>query len=382
MNTVPPTKLRLASLLVAGVLACASTTGSAQSGGAATSAPFGQTGDGKPIELYTLSNQHGMKVAIATYGATVINLIVPDRSGKPDDVALGFDTIQPYFTQSPFFGSTIGRYANRIAKGRFQLDGQTYQIPINDPPSALHGGPIGFDKQVWKARVVSSSPASVVLTLHSPDGDQGFPGNLDVSVTFTVTEQNELQMLYQATTDKPTVINLTNHTYFNLAGAGNGNILAEILRINADQYTPGDETQIPTGEIKSVVDTIVDFRTPKPIGARLAVKDPTSNPIRYNENYVLNQSSKPGLNLAAELYDPESGRVLQVLTDQPGLEFYTASFLNGMRGKGGKLYEPYYAVCLETQHYPDSPNHSNFPSTVLRPGETYNTETIYRFSTR
>jgi aldose 1-epimerase len=382
MNTVPPTKLRLASLLVAGVLACASTTGSAQSGGAATSAPFGQTGDGKPIELYTLSNQHGMKVAIATYGATVINLIVPDRSGKPDDVALGFDTIQPYFTQSPFFGSTIGRYANRIAKGRFQLDGQTYQIPIDDPPSALHGGPIGFDKQVWKARVVSSSPASVVLTLHSPDGDQGFPGNLDVSVTFTVTEQNELQMLYQATTDKPTVINLTNHTYFNLAGAGNGNILAEILRINADQYTPGDETQIPTGEIKSVADTIVDFRTPKPIGARLAVKDPTSNPIRYNENYVLNQSSKPGLNLAAELYDPESGRVLQVLTDQPGLEFYTASFLNGMRGKGGKLYEPYYAVCLETQHYPDSPNHSNFPSTVLRPGETYNTETIYRFSTR
>jgi aldose 1-epimerase len=382
MNTVPPTKLRLASLLVAGVLACASTTGSAQSGGAATSAPFGQTGDGKPIELYTLSNQHGMKVAIATYGATVINLIVPDRSGKPDDVALGFDTIQPYFTQSPFFGSTIGRYANRIAKGRFQLDGQTYQIPINDPPSALHGGPIGFDKQVWKARVVSSSPASVVLTLHSPDGDQGFPGNLDVSVTFTVTDQNELQMLYQATTDKPTVINLTNHTYFNLAGAGNGNILAEILRINADQYTPGDETQIPTGEIKSVADTIVDFRTSKPIGARLAVKDPTSNPIRYNENYVLNQSSKPGLNLAAELYDPESGRVLQVLTDQPGLEFYTASFLNGMRGKGGKLYEPYYAVCLETQHYPDSPNHSNFPSTVLRPGETYNTETIYRFSTR
>jgi aldose 1-epimerase len=369
------------SLLVAGLFTCASDIVSAESGGI-TSAPFGQTGDGKPIELYTLSNQHGMKVAIATYGATVISLIVPDRNGKLDDVALGFDTIQPYFAQSPFFGSTIGRYANRIANGRFQLDGQTYQIPINDPPNALHGGPIGFDKQVWKARVVSPSPASVAFTLRSPDGDQGFPGNLDVSVTFTVTDQNELQMSYQATTDNPTVVNLTNHTYFNLAGAGNGNVLAELLRINADQYTPADETQIPTGEIKSVADTVVDFRTPKPIGARLAVKDPTSNPIRYNENYVLNQGSKPGPSLAAELYDAESGRVLEVLTDQPGLEFYTASFLNGMRGKGGKLYEPYYAVCLETQHYPDSPNHSSFPSTVLRPGETYKTETIYRFSTR
>ena len=210
-------KLRLTSLLVGGLLTCTSHIVSAQSGGI-TSAPFGQTGDGRPIELYTLSNQHGMKVAITTYGATVINLIVPDRNGKLDDVALGFDTIQPYFAQSPFFGSTIGRYANRIAKGRFQLDGQTYQIPINDPPNALHGGPIGFDKQVWKARVVSSSPASVEFTLLSPDGDQGFPGNLDVSVTFTVTDQNELQVSYQATTDKPTVVNLTNHTYFNLAG--------------------------------------------------------------------------------------------------------------------------------------------------------------------
>jgi aldose 1-epimerase len=308
MNTIPPKKLGLKSLLVTGFLACTSGMVSAQTSGV-TSAPFGQIGDGKPIELYTLSNQHRMKVGIATYGATVVNLIVPDRSGKPDDVALGFDTIQPYFTQSPFFGSTIGRYANRIAKGRLQLDGETYQIPINDPPNALHGGPVGFDKQVWKAHVLSSSPPSLELTLRSPDGDQGFPGNLDVSVTFTVTDQNELQISYQATTDKPTVVNLTNHTYFNLAGAGNGNILAE-------------------------------------------------------------------------LYDPESGRILEVLTDQPGLEFYTGSFLNGMRGKGGKLYEPYYAVCLETQHYPDSPNHSNFPSTVLRPGETYGTETIYRFSTR
>jgi aldose 1-epimerase len=381
MNSILPKKPRLRSLLVGGLLACVSGTVSAQTSDV-TSAPFGQTDDGKPIELYTLSNQHGMKVAIATYGATVINLIVRDRDGKPDDVALGFDTIQPYFTQSPFFGSTIGRYANRIAKGRFQLDGQTYQIPINDPPNALHGGPIGFDKQLWKARVISSSPASLELTLRSPDGDQGFPGNLDVSVTFTVTDQNELQMSYQATTDKPTIVNLTNHTYFNLAGAGNGNILAEILRINADKYTPCDDTQIPTGEIKSIADTVVDFRTPKAVGARLAVKDPTSNPIRYNENYVLNQGSKVGLNLAAELYDPESGRVLEVLTDQPGLEFYTGSFLNGMRGKGGKLYEPYYALCLETQHYPDSPNHSNFPSTALRPGETYKTETIYRFSIR
>jgi aldose 1-epimerase len=381
MNSSPYKDAALTSLLVAGLLACSSGTLSAQTGGV-TSAPFGQTADGKPIDLYTLSNQHGMKVAIATYGATVINLIVPDRNGKLDDVALGFDTIQPYFTQSPFFGSTVGRYANRIAKGRFQLDGQTYQIPINDPPNALHGGPIGFDKQVWKASIVSSSAAALKLTLHSPDGDQGFPGNLDVSVTFTVTDQNELRMVYQATTDKPTVVNLTNHTYFNLAGAENGNILGEILQINADQYTPCDDAQIPTGEIRNVADTIVDFRLAKPIGARLAVKDPTSNPIRYNENYVLSQGGKPGLGPAAELYDPESGRVLEVLTDQPGLEFYTGSFLNGMRGKGGKLYEPYYAVCLETQYYPDSPNHSNFPSTVLRPGETYKTETVYRFSTR
>jgi aldose 1-epimerase len=381
MKTLPPKEPKLNSSLVAGLFACAASVAFAQTSGV-TSAPFGQTGDGRPIELYTLTNQHGMKVAIATYGATVINLIVPDRNGKLDDVALGFDTIQPYFTQSPFFGSTIGRYANRIAKGRFELDGQTYQIPINNPPNALHGGPVGFDKLVWKARVISSSPASIELTLRSPDGDQGFPGNLDVSVTFTVPDRNELQMSYQATTDKPTIVNLTNHTYFNLAGAGNGNILAEILQINADQYTPSDDTQIPTGEIKSVADTIVDFRTPTAIGARLAVKDPSSNPIRYNENYVLSQGSKPGLNLAAELNDPESGRVLDVLTDQPGLEFYTGSFLNGMQGKGGKLYEPYYGVCLETQHYPDSPNHSNFPSTVLRPGQTYKTETIYRFSTR
>jgi aldose 1-epimerase len=342
---------------------------------------FGRTADGRSVELFTLTNKNGMQVALSNYGAMVVNLLVPDRNGKFADVSLGFDSLKPYFTKSPYFGCIAGRYANRIAKGHFNLDGKTYQLATNDGPNHLHGGVRGFDKHMWSAEVVRGLPSSVRFTLHSPDGEEGYPGNLVATVTYTLTDRNQLRISYEAKTDKPTVLNLTNHTYFNLAGAGNGGILGHKLTLHADRFTPVDGTLIPTGEQKRVGGTPMDFRRPTPIGAR--IKDVGGKPGGYDHNYVLNKVPFAKRSLAAEVYEPGSGRVMKVYTDQPGIQFYSGNFLDGtILGKGGRTYHQYDGFCLETQHFPDSPNQPKFPSAVLRPGQTYRTTTVYSFSTK
>jgi aldose 1-epimerase len=346
-----------------------------------TAKPFGKTTDGKNIQLYTLTNRNGMEVRIATYGGTVINLLVPDRTGRLGDVALGFSTIESYFGKNPYFGALVGRYANRIAKGRFTLDGKTYQLAKNNGPNALHGGLKGFDKRIWTAEVLRQSPPTVRFSRLSTDGEEGYPGNLTVAATYTLTDRNELRIQYAAQTDKPTILNLTNHTYFNLAGAGNGNILGHQVRLHSSRFTPVDATLIPTGEIKDVAGTPMDLRNWTPIGQKLQAVG--GNPVGYDHNYVLSRSPVMRPRLAAEVWEPKSGRLLKVYTDQPGVQFYTGNFLDGtIRGKGGKVYHQHDAFCLETQHYPDSPNHPNFPSTVLRPGEMFRSTTVYKFSVK
>ncbi len=342
---------------------------------------FGKTPQGKKVTLYTLSNANGMSVGIMNYGATVVNLIVPDRSGKLGDVALGFDRVTPYFTQTAYLGATAGRYANRIANGQFHLDGKAYQLPKNNAPNTLHGGFLGFDKQMWTAKTAGAEANEITFSRVSPDGEEGYPGKLDASVTFTLTKKNELQISYLATTDKPTIINLTNHTYFNLAGAGNGSILEHLLTLKADAFTPVNATLIPTGEIKDVAGTAWDFRSATPIGLHL--KEAGGKPIGFDHNYVLNKGLFSDRSLAAIVEEPKSGRVMKVYTDQPGIQFYSGNFLDGtLTGKGGKVYHQYDGFCLETQHYPDSPNEKAFPSTVLLPGQTYQTTTTYAFSVK
>jgi len=349
--------------------------------------PFGKMPDGQKVELYTLTNQKGVTVAVATFGATVVKMITPDRNGSPADIALGFDRLEPYLsktyvTENPFMGSTIGRYANRIANGRFTLDGNSYQATVNNGPNSLHGGTKGFDKCVWAAEVLSSSDEpSVRFTLHSPDGDQGFPGAVDASVTYTLNRRNELRMDFRAVTDKKTIVNLTNHTYFNLAGEGNGTILDHLLTIPADHYNPVDDTLIPTGEIRSVAGTPLDFRKPTAIGAR--IKEAGNKPTGYDYNFVLGKMLFPRLRLTAEMYEPASGRVVRMLSDQPGVQFYSGNSLNGkFKGKSGKPYVQYSGIVLEPQFYPDSPNKPNFPSVVLNPGETYRARIVLQFATR
>jgi aldose 1-epimerase len=349
--------------------------------GTVTSKPFGKTPDGKPIQLYTLTNTTGMQVRIASYGGTVVNLFAPDRNGKLADVALGFSTIEPYFTKSPYFGALIGRYGNRIAKGRFTLDGKTYQLKKNNGPNALHGGLKGFDKQIWAVEVMSQNPPSIRLSRLSPDGEEGYPGNLKVAVTYTLTDRDELKIQYAAQTDKDTILNLTNHTYFNLAGAGSGSVLGQQIRINADKFTPVDKTLIPTGEMKDVAGTPWDLRKWTPIGQKLQATG--GKPVGYDHNFVLNECPFVRPCLAAEAWDPKSGRLMKVYTTQPGIQFYTGNFLDGtITGKGGKVYRQHDAFCLETQHFPDSPNHANFPSTVLHPGQIFRSTTIYKFSVK
>ncbi len=342
--------------------------------------PFGKTLDGTAVELYELS-QGGMTAKVMTYGATLTALEVPDKSGKPADVVLGFDTLEGYLAGHPFFGSTTGRVANRIAKGKFTLDGKEYKLAVNNPPNTLHGGLKAIDKVVWKA-VDASGPdgPAVKLTYTSPHGEEGFPGNLTISVTYTLTSDRALKIDYQATTDKPTPVNLTNHTYFNLAGPASGSILEHEMFLAADQYTPVDDTMIPTGEIKPVAGTPLDFTTPAKIGARIGeIKGAAGG---YDHNYVIHASDKKPA-LTARVYDPQSGRVLEMFTTEPGVQFYTANFLDGsLKGKDGVVYHKRQAFCLEAQHYPDSVNHPEFPSTILRPGETYTQTTIYKFSTR
>jgi aldose 1-epimerase len=337
---------------------------------------FGATPDGQRVEMFTLTNGHGMTAKVITYGAILTELDVPDRQGKTANVVLGFGNLRQYVTQNPFFGAVAGRYANRIAKGRFTLEGKEFKLATNNGPNHLHGGLKGFDKVVWKAQPLhSSNGAAVRLTYESRDGEEGYPGNLNVSVTYTLTNDNSLRIDYDATTDKPTVVNLTNHSYFNLASEGSGDILDEVLTIHADRYTMFDETQIPTGQIRPVKGTPLDFTKPTPIGQRIGQTDGG-----YDHNFVLNGPAGK-LSPAAKLEDLKSGRVMEVETTQPGIQVYTANHLDGkLKGSGGKPYPLHGAVCLETQHFPDSPNHPDFPSTELRPGQKYHETTVFKFS--
>jgi aldose 1-epimerase len=347
--------------------------------------PFGKLADGTPIHLYVLTNKNGMQAAITNFGARLVSLKVPDRNGKLADVVLGYSSVEGYVKDTAYFGAIVGRYANRIAKGRFKLDGHTYHLPINNGVNSLHGGPKGFENLVWQVRELTGSKnPALELTLTSPDGDEGYPGTMHVRVIYTLTDQNAVRIQYRATTDKPTVINLTNHSYFDLDGQGNGNILDTVMMINADKYTPTDKTQIPTGKIVSVKGTPFDFLKPTPIGARINDDNAQLKMAGgYDHNWVLNRDDKTGLVLAARAYSPKSGRVLTVYTTEPGVQFYTGNFLNGtLVGKGGKVYKYRYGFTLETQHYPDSPNQPNFPSTVLKPGQVYQQTTVFKFSTR
>ncbi|MFY9744123.1 MAG: aldose epimerase family protein [Candidatus Sulfotelmatobacter sp.] len=346
-----------------------------------TTQPFGKMPDGTPVKIYTLSDS-GHEVRISTYGGVVVSLKTPDRSGKSADVVLGFDSVDGYVSNfngssDAFFGAIIGRYANRIAHGSFTLDGQKYSLPRNDGENTLHGGPHGFNNVVWKGKTIANG---VELTYFSKDGEEGFPGNLTATVRYTLVK-GDLRIEYSATTDKDTVVNLTNHSYFNLAG--HGYILNHQLTLHASRFTPVDAGLIPTGELKPVDSTPFDFRKATAVGARIGADDPQLHLGHgYDHNWVLD-SGGGKLVEAAELYDPSSGRVLKVLTDQPGIQFYSGNFLNGsIKGKGGKAYQLHAALCLETQHFPDSPNHPDFPTTELKPGQRNHTVTIYRFSVR
>jgi aldose 1-epimerase len=342
---------------------------------------FGKTEDGQQVDLYILTNKNGMEAAITNYGGTVISLMVPDRNGKRDDVVLGYDTLDGYATGKAYIGATVGRYANRIAHATFSLDGITYTLARNDGDNHLHGG---FNKRVWTAKDVSSSAGQALeLTYLSKDGEEGFPGNLPVKVVYTLTDKNELKIDYSATTDKDTVLNLTNHAYFNLAGQGNGDILQQHIMIQADRFTPIDQFSIPTGELRSVKGTPFDFTTATVIGARIDQDDQQLKMGKgYDHNWVLNNPAAGSLFLAAQAYDSHSGRVLEVLTTEPGIQLYTGNFLDGIHGKDGKVYDRRNAFCLETQHFPDSPNHPRFPTTELKPGQHFESTTVYKFSTR
>jgi len=352
-----------------------------------TKASFGSLADGTPVDIYTLTNSRGMEVKILTYGGILQSIKVPDRHGRFTNVTLGFDNLADYVAKSPYFGCITGRYANRIAKGQFQLNGQTYQLPINNPPNSLHGGDVGFDKHVWAATPVKDRHSvGLVLRFTSPNGDQGYPGRLANRVTYTLTNRNEIRMDYRArlvgNSNLKTIINLTNHAYWNLAGEGSGDINDHELLLKASHYTPVDSTLIPTGAIDPVAGTPMDFTRSTRIGKRIRDNFPQLVIGRgYDHNWVLDRHGS-GLELAARLKDPRSGRVLEVLTDQPGIQFYSGNFLDGtLYGTSHRAYRQGDGLALETQHYPDSPNHPDFPSTVLAPGQRYETTSVYRFST-
>jgi aldose 1-epimerase len=341
--------------------------------------------DGRPVNLYTLTNANGAVVKITNYGAIVTELWVPDKNGTLGDIVLGFDSLSGYLGESPYFGAIVGRYGNRIAKGTFTLDGKAYALAINNGENHLHGGRVGFDKVVWTATPGRPGSDGVSLTLRyvSKDMEEGYPGVLDVTVVYTLTNANELKIDYTAAADKPTVCNLTHHSYFNLAGQGNGDILNHELMLNADRITPVDAGLIPTGQFLSVPGTPLDFTKPTAIGARINSAD---EQIKfgggYDHNWVLNKKGRE-LSLAAKVYEPTSGRAMEVWTQEPGVQFYSGNFLDGtLTAKGGKVYKHRCGFCLETQHYPDSPNKPEFPTTVLRPGQTYKTTTVYKFTTR
>ncbi len=337
---------------------------------------FGQTPDGKQVDLYTLTNTGGIRARIISFGAILVSLEVPDRNGNLADITLGFDKLDGYLGEHPYFGGIIGRYANRIGKAKFRLDGVEYKLAANNDENHLHGGIKGFDKKVWKLEDigVTTEGAMVKLSYISEDGEEGYPGNLACSVIYTLTQDDELKISYEAETDKKTVVNLTNHSYFNLAGQGSGDILGHEMMINADKYTVVDEGLIPTGENRNVKGTPMDFTTPMTIGSRIAQVEGG-----YDHNYVLN-SGGGTLTLTAKVQEPTSGRIMEIYTDQPGVQFYTGNFLDGsITGKAGKVYKKHYGFCLETQHFPDSPNKPDFPSVILQPGQKYATTTVHKF---
>ncbi len=364
--------------------ACAG--GGPQAGPGVTQQPFGSA-DGKPITVYTVRNAKGMEMRAINYGGVILSLKVPDRQGQFADVVLGFDSVAPYEAKGPYFGAIIGRYGNRIGHAQFTLNGQTYKLPANDGPNTLHGGTKGFDKVVWEAQPFDSGKTrGLVFHYTSADGDQGFPGTLHTTVTYTLTDDDELIFDYAATTDKATPVNLTQHSYFNLGGNGSGDILGHEVTIAADRITPVDSVLIPTGQLMEVVGTPFDFRTPTAIGAR--INDSTTNQQLkfghgYDHNWVLNKAAgatEP--TLAARVYEPRTGRVLEILTTEPGMQFYSGNFLDGTLSGKGVVYKHRYGFAMETQHFPDSPNKPQFPSTILQPGQQYHSRTIYRFSVR
>jgi aldose 1-epimerase len=340
---------------------------------------FGRTDDGKAVDLYTLRNAKGVEARITNYGGIVVTLKVPDKQGNLGDVVLGYDTLAEYIKETPYFGCLVGRYGNRIAKGKFTLDGKDYQLAVNNGPNHLHGGIKGFDKVVWEALPIQNPEPALELNYLSKDGEEGYPGNLQVKAVYTLTNDNALRLDYTATTDKDTVLNLTQHSYFNLAGKGD--VLGHEVMINAERFTPVDSNLIPTGELKPVQGTPFDFNQPTTIGARINQDDEQLKfGNGYDHNWVINKPAGE-LGLMARVYEPTSGRVLEVLCTEPGLQFYTGNFLDGkLKGKGGWVFQFRNGFCMEPQHYPDSPNQPNFPSVVLKPGQTYKNTIIYRFS--
>ena len=345
---------------------------------------FGSTPEGKKADLFTLTNPNGLVAKITNYGCIVTELHVPDRDGKFADIVLGFDNLDDYIKDTPYFGAVVGRYGNRIAKGKFTLNGKEYSLAVNNDQNHLHGGLKGFDKVIWDAQAMNTKDGPALkLTYLSPDGEEGYPGNLSCTVIYTLTNKNELKISYEAETDKPTPINLTHHSYFNLAGHDAGDILAHEIMIDADRTTPVDEGLIPTGQIAPVKGTPMDFKKPTPIGARIDQQDQQLKFGRgYDHNWVLNNNSGE-LALACSVYEPTTGRVVDLYTTEPGMQFYSGNFLDGSNiGKGGAVYNLRNGFCLETQHFPDSPNRPEFPSVILQPGQKYKHVTAYRFSAR
>lgn len=369
-------------IMVAGIAGCARND---QAGNGAKPVSFGKTPDGTEVYLYTLKNRAGMEARITNYGGIVVSLRVPDRSGVMNDVVLGYDSLAGYVKETPYFGALIGRYGNRIKKGRFSLEGREYVLATNNGANHLHGGVKGFDKVVWKAEPVQSGEGpSLVLTYVSKDGDEGYPGALSVQAVYTVTESNELAVEFTATTDRSTIVNLTHHSYFNLAGAdGDATILDHMLMIDADRFTPVDSTLIPTGELQDVTGTPMDFRTPVAIGARINGDDvQLKRGGGYDHNWVVNGFGK-GMRVIARVTDAKTGRILEVRSAEPGLQFYSGNFLDGtLVGKYSRKYVHRYGFCLEPQHFPDSPNQPGFPSVVLKPGDTYRNRIVYAFSAK
>jgi len=369
-------------VVLAALVGCAPSDGPVQP--TVTEQPYGTTPDGKGVALYTLNNGQGMEVRAITLGGVITSIRVPDSSGKIDDVVLGYDKVEGYLKNPAYFGGVIGRYANRIADGVFTLDGQVYSLAVNNPPNHLHGGVIGFDKLVWDAETFQNERGvGVIFTHTSPDGDEGYPGTVDLRVSYTLDMDNALTVDYQGTTTAPTPINLTQHSYFNLAGEGAGDVLNHLVTLSASHFTPVSKTLIPTGDLQPVAGSPFDFRLPTPIGARIEDNHPQLYYGNgYDHNFVLDRTGS-GLTLAAHVEEPTSGRVLEVFTTEPGIQFYTGNFLDGsITGKGGHVYRQRSGFCLETQHFPDSPNQPGFPNTILRPGETYRSQTVFAFGVR